>query len=289
MKINIDKIKREKPIKELIKFSIINIDKPSGPTSFEVSQFVKESLDINKTSHFGTLDPQVSGILPVALGRACRLSDYFMHRNKKYVGIMRLHSDLEDGKLQGIIKKFVGKIRQLPPVKSSVKREIREREVLNFRILEREGRDVLFETEVQAGTYIRKLCDDIGKETDGAHMLELRRIEAGRFNEIDCVNLYEFERVVGAYKRGDDEALRSILLPAEIISIVLPVIRVKKQVVKKILSGSPIFETFLEDKKEISKIKKEDKICLFSGEQFIGCYNFIGDGTLIAKPEFVMN
>ena len=120
-------------------------------------------------------------------------------------------------------------------------------------------------------------------------MLELRRIEAGKFNEIDCVNLYEFERIMAAYKRGDDEALRSILLPAEIISTVLPVIRVKKQVVKKVLSGSPIFETFLEDKKEISRINKDDKVCLFSGEQFIGCYNFIGSGTLIAKPEFVMN
>ena len=68
---------------------------------------------------------------------------------------------------------------QLPQVRSRVKRAFREREIKKFEILEREGKDVLFIEEVQAGTYIRKLCDDIGKNIGGAHMLELRRIKAG--------------------------------------------------------------------------------------------------------------
>ena len=103
-------MKQIKPIQELLNFSIINIDKPSGPTSFSVSDFIRKSLKLSKTSHFGTLDPQVSGVLPVALGRACRLNEYFMHKDKIYVGIMRLHSDISQEKLEEQMKLFLGKI-----------------------------------------------------------------------------------------------------------------------------------------------------------------------------------
>ena len=75
-----------------------------------------------------------------------------------------------------IKEKFLGKIIQMPPVKSRVKRVEREREIISFEILENKGKDYLFKTEVQGGTYIRKLIDDLGKELGvGAHMLELRR------------------------------------------------------------------------------------------------------------------
>ena len=287
--INIEKIKAEKSMEELLRFSIINIDKPSGPTSFSVSQFVKSALGLNKTSHLGTLDPAVSGVLPVALSRACRLNDYLMHRNKIYIGIMRIHEDVNDKKLNEVIKKFIGKINQLPPIRSRVKRAIREREIISFKILERSGKDVLFETEVQAGTYIRKLCDDMGKEIGGAHMLELRRTKAAIFPEKESINLYGFDKAVSEYKNGNDSLLRNILIPGEIVSKVLPVINVKKDVVKKCLTGSPIFPNFLENKNEIKNLNKDDKISVFVGKRFIGCYNFLGSGSLIAKPEFILN
>ena len=99
-------IKSKKSIKELLEFSIINIDKPTGPTSFSVSQFVKNALGISKTSHLGTLDPQVTGVLPVALNRACRLNEYLIHRDKVYIGIMRLHMDkISEEKLNKEMKK----------------------------------------------------------------------------------------------------------------------------------------------------------------------------------------
>ncbi len=287
--INIEKIKAEKSMEELLRFSIINIDKPSGPTSFSVSQFVKSALGLNKTSHLGTLDPAVSGVLPVALSRACRLNDYLMHRNKIYIGIMRIHEDVNDKKLNEVIRKFIGKINQLPPIRSRVKRAIREREIISFKILERSGKDVLFETEVQAGTYIRKLCDDMGKEIGGAHMLELRRTKAAIFPEKESINLYGFDKAVSEYKNGNDSLLRNILIPGEIVSKVLPVINVKKDVVKKCLTGSPIFPNFLENKNEIKNLNKDDKISVFVGKRFIGCYNFLGSGSLIAKPEFILN
>lgn len=74
---DLEQIKSKKTIKELLEFGIINIDKSSGPTSFDVSEFVKKKLGLRKTSHFGTLDPKVTGVLPVALNRACKLTGFF--------------------------------------------------------------------------------------------------------------------------------------------------------------------------------------------------------------------
>lgn len=282
--IDLDKIRKEKPINELLKFSIINVDKPLGPTSFSVSHYVKVSLGLNKTSHFGTLDPSVvSGVLPVALGRACRLNDYFMHRDKEYVGIMRLHEEVSEEKLKEVIKLFIGKIIQMPPVRSRVKRAPREREIKSFEILEIDGKDVLFRTTVQAGTYIRKLCDDMGKKIGGAHMLELRRTKAGIFTEENLVNLYDFEKALKEYEEGREELLRKILIPAEIVSQVLPVIQIKIENLKSLLTGKPIM------KSDINEKIPEGFFALFNNDKFIGIYRSIQEGDIIARPEFVLN
>ncbi len=267
----------QKPIKELLNFSIINIDKPSGPTSFTVSQFIKTSLNLNKTSHLGTLDPMVTGVLPVALGRACKLSDYFMHRNKEYVGIMRLHDDVSDEKLDLVIANFIGKIQQLPPVRSRVKRALREREIKKFEILERSGKDVLFLADVQAGTYIRKLIHDLGLQIGGAHMLELRRVKAGIFSEDSLVDTYEFESAI-----SNEEELRKILVPGEeAIKQVLPVVQIDKNI-DQLLVGKPLM------KSDVSKIPKE-KFAIFQNERFIAIMRPVNEGDIIARPEFVFN
>jgi H/ACA ribonucleoprotein complex subunit 4 len=211
-----------------------------------------------------------------------------MHRDKTYVGIMRLHEDVDDKKLNDEIKNFIGKITQLPPVRSRVKRAERVREIKEFRILERDGKDVLFISVVQAGTYIRKLIHDLGEKIGGAHMLELRRTQAGRFEEKDVINLYDFEKAVEEYMKGNEELIRKILIPGEIISKVLPVVFIRKDVTNKLLTGSPIFNNFLEEPIK-EKLSEGDKIAVFSEDKFIGCYNFIGKGDLFAKPEFVLN
>src|SRR3990167_10489414 len=173
MKIDVEKLKKEKSIQELLEFGIINIDKPSGPTSFDISDFVREKLQLRKTSHFGTLDPKVTGVLPIALNRGCKLTGFFLGEDKEYVGIMRMHEEISLEKINKAIKeKFLGRIRQTPPKKSRVKRQEREREIKNFEILEQDGKNYVFRAEVQGGTYIRKLIDDLGKELGiGAHKI----------------------------------------------------------------------------------------------------------------------
>lgn len=290
-KINIEKLRQEKSISELLEFSILNIDKPSGPTSFWVSDFVRERLGLRKTSHFGTLDPKVTGVLPIALNRACKLTGYFLGHDKEYAGIMHLHAEIEEKKLKEEIKKFIGNIMQLPPVKSRVKREERQRTVYSFDILEfdKEKKDVLFRTKVQAGTYIRKLCSDIGLKIGGAHMTELRRTKAGIFSETDSefVNLYEFADAVEKYKQGDEEKLKKMLIPGEIISKILPVVQIKKddEIINKLYNGSPVFYEFL--KKQL-KFNVGDKIAIFSGNKFVEVARVVNEKQILAKPEFVM-
>nr|AQS29469.1 hypothetical protein [uncultured archaeon]AQS29497.1 hypothetical protein [uncultured archaeon] len=283
--INIQKLREEKPLNELLNFSLINLDKPTGPTSFQVSQFVKRALNLKKTSHMGTLDPAVTGVLPITLGRACRLAEYFMHKNKTYIGVLRLHKDVPIEELKKAMKSFKGKITQLPPVRSSVKRQLREREIREFELLEKKERDVLFRAEVQAGTYIRTLCVDLGKKLGvEAHMLELRRIKAGLFSEQDSsfINLYDLEKAV-----QDEKALRSILIPAEVLALHLPVIQVKESSVKQILTGKPLHKQDIEG--TLPKLEKEEKILIFHNQQFLQAARVINEGDIIAKADFVLN
>jgi H/ACA ribonucleoprotein complex subunit 4 len=289
--IDLEKIKDRKSTKELLEFGIINIDKPSGPTSFHVSNFVTKELNLRKTSHFGTLDPKVTGILPIALNRACKLTGFFLGHDKEYVGIMSIHEDRTMEEIQKVIdEKFSGKINQLPPVKSRVKRALREREVKKFKLLEKDEKNILFLSEVQGGTYIRKLVSDLGDEMGiGAHMLELRRIRAGLFSEEDKkyppVNLYDFEKAVEEYKKGDDKKLREMIIPAEIISEVYPSVEISEKFIFKLFSGSPFLKNYLREKK---KFGEEEKICVFSGGKFIGIYEAIKSKSIFAKPLFVM-
>lgn len=285
MKINLDKLKESKTTEELLNFGVINIDKPTGPTSFSVSNFIKKSLNLSKTSHMGTLDPMVTGVLPVTLGRACRLSNYFMHKNKTYVGIMRVHKEISDSELKKEISNFIGKIKQLPPVKSRVKREVREREIVSFEMLERDDKDILFITEVQAGTYIRKLISDLGEKIGGAHMLELRRTKAGMFEESSLVNLYDFEKAAEEYKKGNDKLLRKMIFPAEIVINYLPAIQVSaKAPIQKILTGKPLMKEDIQTEASLP-----DKFCLFDNTRFLGIYKKVSEEDIIAKSEFVFN
>lgn len=287
----IEEIKKEKSIKELLEFSIINIDKSSGPTSFNISDFVRKSLNLRKTSHFGTLDPKVTGVLPIALNRACKLTGYFLGEDKEYVGIMRFHEEIKKEKVEETIKKkFLGEILQTPPLKSRVKREERVREIKEFEILECEEKDFLFRVVCQGGTYVRKLVDDLGKELGiNAHMLELRRTRAGIFKENDLeypsVRLYEFENAVTEYKKGNEEKIRKILIPGEIVALLHKEVQIENKSVKNILTGKPIYIEDLKNKKE--KFEKGEVIISFSDKKFLGIHKVTNEKEIFARPEFV--
>ncbi len=284
---DIQKLKKEKTIQELLEFGIINIDKSSGPTSFDISDFVRKKLKARKTSHFGTLDPKVTGVLPIALNRACKLTGYFLGEDKEYIGIMRVHDDVSLEKLQEVInKKFLGKIKQTPPVRSRVKRQEREREIKKFELIEKDDKNILFVAEVQGGTYIRKLIDDLGTETGlGAHMLELRRIRAGIFKEENIVNLYDFEKAVEEYEKGNDKNLREMIIPAEIVSEVYPAVKINGDKLDKIFAGKPLHQ---EDLIKNEEFETGTVISVFCDGKFIGMYEVKNEKEVFAKSNFVM-
>ncbi len=208
----------ERTVQELLSYSIVNIDKPRGPTSHQLSDHVQRIVHIKKAGHSGTLDPNVTGVQPVAIGRASRITQFLLTAPKEYVGIMHLHKDVEESTLREMVKKFIGKIKQLPPVKSAVKREERIREIYEFEILEIKDKDVLFRVKCQAGTYIRKLCFDMGLTLGtGAHMAELRRTQAGPFTEND--NLITLQDLQDAYhffkEENNPQFLMYCLQPVE--------------------------------------------------------------------------
>ncbi|MFT4298009.1 MAG: RNA-guided pseudouridylation complex pseudouridine synthase subunit Cbf5 [Candidatus Woesearchaeota archaeon] len=206
-----------KPTAELLINSIVCIDKPKGPTSHQVSSYVQKILELDKSGHSGTLDPKVTGVLAVAVGKATRVVQALQPAGKEYVCLMHLHHDVAEGKINNVMQKFQGKIKQLPPLKSAVKRQMRYRKIYYIDVHEIDGKDVLFTVGCQAGTYIRKLCHDIGEELGcGAHMAELRRTKAGPFNE---EKIWTLQNLIDAYyyykKDGEDKFIRQMLEPIE--------------------------------------------------------------------------
>ena len=284
-KINIQKLQQTKPISELLEFSIINVDKPADCTSFDIADEIRKIFGARKTGHFGTLDPMVTGVLPVALNRACKLVGYFMHKDKTYIGKMQLHKDIDEEKLKEEMKKFVGKIKQMPPVKSSVKRQLRERMVNKFEVLKFNKKIVEFIADVEAGTYIRKLVHDLGEKIGGAHMVRLRRIKAGIFEEKNSFSISDIEKAFEDYKKEDEENLRKILIPAEIISEILPVVQIKPDNLKSILTGKPLMKS---DFIELPNLKNE-LFAVFLDNRFIEVAHKVDEGDIIARPEFVLN
>lgn len=273
----------------LLNFSLINIDKPAGPTSFTISDFVRKKLGLTKTSHMGTLDPKVTGVLPITLGRACKLASYFITHDKTYVGVLHTHKEQNIKELQEIIdKNFVGRIKQTPPHKSAVKRVERERTVYYFNLIEEsEGKkDFLFKCSVEGGTYIRKICSDLGDMIGGAHMEELRRTAAGIFDEKSLIDLYEFEKLADEYKNGNEEPLKKVLFPAvEMLQKVLKTLKANERVLKPLLNGKPLNKD--EVIGNLKEIKKNESFVLFCANQFVGVYKRTDEGHIFARPEFV--
>ena len=232
-----------RPMEETLQYGVVNIDKPAGPTSHQVSAFVQKILHINKSGHSGTLDPKVTGCLPIALGRGTRIVQGLLTAGKEYVCVMHLHAEVSEEAIREVmLKKFVGKIRQLPPVKSAVKRQYRNRKIYYIDILQIAGQDVLFRVGCQAGTYIRKLCHDIGETLGvGAHMANLRRSKAGPFNEETTLcTLQDLTDAFHYYKEGDETKLRNLVKPVEVAVNHLPKIWVADTAVEAMAQGATL-------------------------------------------------
>lgn len=249
---------------------IISLNKPKDITSQDAVTKVKKILKVKKAGHTGTLDPMATGLLMVCVNRATRLASYFTGLDKEYKAVMKLGetTDTQDacGKIlettddihvgreliADTLQSFTGTILQQPPMFSALKhkgerlykfarkgveieRKSREITIYNIELLDVSLPYVTFKTRCSKGTYIRTLCDDIGKQLGtGAHLFGLERTAIGAFSIGDSLTLEELRAV----SQGD-EISKGIYSMDEALSW-LPEFLVKEESVKSIMNGNPI-------------------------------------------------
>ncbi|MDI6643616.1 MAG: RNA-guided pseudouridylation complex pseudouridine synthase subunit Cbf5 [Methanobacteriaceae archaeon] len=255
----------ERPIEEHINKGVINLDKPPGPTSHEIDSWVKKILNVEKTGHGGTLDPRVTGVLPIGINQSTRVIQLLLEAEKEYVCLMRIHQKVAESRIREVLNEFQGKIFQTPPIKAAVKRELRVRNIYYVKLLEIHNQDVLFRIGCEGGTYIRKYCHDIGEALGcGAHMAELRRTKAGPFKEDET--LITLQDLTDAYywwkKEDNPEYIRKYILPMESAVEHLPKIIIRDSAVDAICHGADLASggiTSLQD-----DIKKDETVAILT-------------------------
>jgi len=232
----------ERPAEEYIRYGVINLDKPAGPTSHEVAAWLKKIMHLTCIGHGGTLDPKVTGVLPITLEDSTKIVQALLHSGKEYVCVMKLHGDAEEEHVRKVLGEFEDLIYQRPPLRASVKRQLRTRRVYYIDFLEMAGRNVLFKVGCEGGTYIRKLCYDIGEILGvGAHMQELRRTRAGPFveNSNDRVTLHDVAYWFAEWEeKKDEKILRKIVQPMEAALALIPKIVVRDTAVDALCHGA---------------------------------------------------
>jgi H/ACA ribonucleoprotein complex subunit 4 len=255
----------KRPLEMYLRLGAINLDKPSGPTSHEVVAWVKKILNLDRAGHSGTLDPKVTGILPILLGDATRVMDTLLLSGKEYICLMHVHKPKSKKQILQVCNEFVGKIYQKPPLKSSVVKQLRIREIYYLKVLEIEDLSVLMRVGCEAGTYIRKLCYDIGLALGtGANMEELRRSRAGPFQENETlVTLHQVKDAYEVWREtGDEEMLRRVIMPIETALKHLPKLIIADNAVDAVCHGAPLAAPGLVSLE--SDINQDDYVALFT-------------------------
>ncbi|MFH1306438.1 MAG: RNA-guided pseudouridylation complex pseudouridine synthase subunit Cbf5 [Candidatus Micrarchaeota archaeon] len=228
-------------VENLLNAGFILLDKPRGPSSHEVTAYVRKLLGVRKTGHAGTLDPQVSGVMVIGINKATKLLRFVVGKEKTYVGVMRIRNPPSNIEIvQKEMNKFIGKIEQIPPLHSAVAKRKRKREIYEFKAIEMDGKNILFRARVEAGTYIRNLCQDVGKAFEGGKMLELRRVAIGNIDEKMLISLSDLQDGMAIYRgKGDSSLIKRLIKPADDM-FTLPSIMIKDKAIDSVCRGAPL-------------------------------------------------
>ncbi|KAJ3760976.1 putative rRNA pseudouridine synthase [Lentinula raphanica] len=236
----------KRDITSYIKSGVINLDKPSNPSSHEVVAWLRRILRVEKTGHSGTLDPKVTGCLIVCIDRATRLVKSQQGAGKEYVCVLRLHSSLPNpAALPRALQTLTGALFQRPPLISAVKRQLRIRTIHESKLLEFDEKRNLgvFWVSCEAGTYIRTLCVHLGLLLGvGGHMQELRRVRSGAMSENDdMVTMHDVLDAQWMYDHTKDESyLRRVIRPLECLMVGYKRIVVKDSAVNAVCYGAKL-------------------------------------------------
>ena len=294
---------------------IVNILKPTGMTSHDVVSRVRKILNIKKVGHTGTLDPDASGVLPICIGKATKVSELILNKDKGYICELTLGitTDTYDSSgeilercedfnvsLEELEKAFDsqrGEIKQLPPMYSALKingkrmcdlvrsgrsdeieLKYRDVNIKKLEILSYKDNKVMFYVKCSKGTYVRSICYDVGQALGcGGHMSFLLRTESGKFNLDNSITLEELE----IFK--ENETLDNYLYDIDYVLSNLGLIDINPLAVKSFVNGAIVYpKGFI--KKEF---KASDKLVrVYTKGEFLGVGKLIKvDDTLCLKSD----
>ncbi len=265
----------KRTIEQLLNYGLILLDKPPGPTSHETVAWTKRILKIPKIGHSGTLDPQVSGVLPLGLGEATKALGVLLFGPKEYHALGRIHSLPSKERLSEVLSMFKGEIYQKPPQRSAVVRKTRTRTIYELDVLEQKERLLLLRILCEAGTYIRKLYYDIGEILgSGGTMIELRRTRVDQFRETDgLVTLHELADAFALWEeKKDDSKLMKMIKPVELALSEIKSVIIRDSAVDALCHGAQLAIPGI---LQISpNLKKGD---------FVGIYTQKGEAVALAE------
>ncbi len=286
---------------------ILLLDKPVGMTSNAALQTVKRLYQANKAGHTGSLDPLASGLLPICMGEATKMSAFLLDADKRYRGVCKLGVRTTTADAEGdvfetrpvvdvnairvgeVLRSFTGNIEQIPPMHSAIKyqgqplyklahqgieveRKPRTVHIYALDLIRLEGDELEIEIHCSKGTYIRTLAEDIGAILGcGAHLLQLRRSEAGPFQLKKAISLADLQQRAEAGMGGID----TLLLPMEMALAGLPAVSLSQNTAFYLRQGQPVL---------VPQAPTSGWVRLFENDaQFIGVGHILDDGRVAPK------
>lgn len=286
---------------------IVVLDKPKGISSNAALQQVKRLYNANKAGHTGSLDPLATGVLPLCLGEATKVSQFLLESNKRYrtrvkLGIRTDSADSEGSVIETstdfVVKKsdiekeldqFRGEIQQLPPMYSALKhqgvplykmaregktveRELRTVNIYEIDLLDFDEDELTLEIFCSKGTYIRTIADDLGQALGcGGHVIELRRLQAGAFADADSITIAELEqqKEIGGFAAIDKVLLEMDRAVQDLPEVILPEITASC-----IRQGQPVI---------VRHLPAEGLVRLYDDQEFLGIGSILDDGRVAPK------
>jgi len=287
---------------------VLLLDKPTGITSNAALQKVKRLFNANKAGHTGSLDPLASGLLPICLGEATKISGFLLSADKEYHAVCKLGVTTDSGdadgevretrpvggisvaEVQEVLEGFLGQSQQTPPMHSAIKRngqplyklaregvevarEPREITIHSLDLIRLEGDELELAVRCTKGTYIRVLAEDIGEALGcGAHVSALRRTGVGALHDQPIHTLEELQAVDA---EGGPAALDALLLPMESTLPDWPQVRLSEDASFYLCQGQPVF---------VPQLKDRGWVRLYAGnERFLGLGTVLDDGRVAPK------
>ncbi|MCL9814132.1 RNA-guided pseudouridylation complex pseudouridine synthase subunit Cbf5 [Natranaeroarchaeum aerophilus] len=275
---------------ELLSFGVINLDKPPGPSAHQVTGDLRDAVGEHVpedayagewgAAHSGTLDPKVTGCLPVLLGDATRLAQVFLEGSKEYVAVLELHDD-PPSDIEAVVSEFEGRLYQKPPKKSAVSRRLRVREIYDLDLLEVRERQALLRIRCESGTYIRKLCHDIGLALGtGGHMGHLRRTATDPFDDTDLHTMHDLVDALAALDEGEQEQLRDVISPAERALTHIPRVTIAHSAAQEVAEGAPVYAPGVIDVDGVDEKTAEPLVACYTPDGAAVCL-----GHLVGDPD----